>query len=227
MLCSTLCIKKQGVFMENEIFNEIDEEVRQDKIIKFISNNKKTLLGSVAAIALAIMLIATYISNKKQEAELYTAKLVSLFFNINVGNNVEREVEYIINNAPRKISDFAKLILCSDDKKSCSEMMKIYLDRTSDHILRYVAFLGYIFRRLCDNSCNKIDVLHELDKVLSEKDVPFKLIFLELKGYVLLEVSDYDAALKIFEELLNEKSITDVMKNRINFIIDYIKSVRN
>lgn len=227
MLCSTLCVKKQGVFMENEIFDEIDEEVRQDKVIKFIKNNKRILLITVAVIAIAIMLVATYMSNKKQESELYTAKLVTLFFNINAGNDIDREIDHIINNAPRKISDLAKLIKYSDNQKSCSELLNIYLNGKSDYVLRHMAFLGYVFRKLSDSSCNKIDILHELDKILSEENIPFKIIFLELKGYILLEISDYNAALKIFEELLNEKSVTDVMKNRVNFVVDYIKSIRN
>lgn len=213
--------------MENEIFDEIEEEVRQDKVIKFMKKYKKSLLSAILLIAVAILFIATYISNKKQESELYTAKLVSLFFNIDAGNDVDREIDYIIKNAPKQISDLAKLVKNSDSKDAVTEMFRIYSDDKVDIMLKYAAFLGYAFRKLDDDSFEKKDILVELDKILMNKNIPFMLVFLELKGYVLMKLSDYAGALAVFDELLRSDSVTEIMKNRVNFVIDYIKSIGN
>ena len=203
----------------SDIFQEIDEDLRQDKVARLWKAYGKYLVSLAIFIILAIAgyRFIEHINeeNREQASELYELAseagrtgdkkaAIELFsderFNETIG--------YAIISKLKK----ATLAKSNNDPEGMAIVLKQIV--TNEEIPSYLRNLARL-KLIASDSDNYIS---QLDALI-EGDGPWKFLALELKGGMELEVGNLKEARSIFEELTIEADTPNNMRRRASEIL--------
>ena len=203
----------------SDIFQEIDEDLRQDKVARLWKAYGKYLVSLAIFIILAIAgyRFIEHINeeNREQASELYELAseagrtgdkkaAIELFsderFNETIG--------YAIISKLKK----ATLAKSNNDPEGMAIVLKEIV--TNEEIPSYLRNLARL-KLIASDSDNYIS---QLDALI-EGDGPWKFLALELKGGMELEVGNLKEARSIFEELTIEANTPNNMRRRASEIL--------
>ncbi len=199
-----------------DIFSEVDEELRQEKIKEFWDENKYFIIGSIlAAIIFTAIFVAwqdwKYKTNMQKTAELY---------NILDARDVEGLVKYA-KNSNAENSVIANFVATSvyinrrEEEKALNLLKTIQENRNIDKIYRNLASL--IEAKLLLNSDNdkQLANIEKKLKLLSDKNNIWHFSAQETLMLLASKRKDYPQAVKIANLLINMPNIRPNSKERI------------
>ena len=203
----------------SDIFQEIDEDLRQDKVARLWKAYGKYLVSLAIFIILAIAgyRFIEHINkeNREQASELY--ELAS-----EAGRTGDKKAAIELFSDERFNETMGYAIISKLKKATLAksnndpEGMAIVLKQiaTNEEIPSYLRNLARL-KLIASDSDNYIS---QLDALI-EGDGPWKFLALELKGGMELEVGNLKEARSIFEELTIEADTPDNMRRRASEIL--------
>lgn len=203
----------------SDIFQEIDEDLRQDKAARLWKAYGKYLVSLAILIILAIAgyRFIEHINeeNREQASELYELAseagrtgdkkaAIELFSD----ERFDGAIGYAIISKLKK----AALAKSNNDLEGMAIVLKEIV--TNEEIPSYLRNLARL-KLIASDSNNYIS---QLDALI-EGDGPWKFLALELKGGMELEVGNLKEARSIFKELTNEADTPNNMRRRASEIL--------
>ena len=203
----------------SDIFNEIDEELRQDKVARLWKAYGKYLIALAIFIILAIagyrFIEHTQEKNKEQASELYELAseagrsgdknaAIELFSD----DRFDETIGYAIISKLKK----AALAKSNNDLEGMAIVLKEII--TNEEIPLYLRDLARLKLFASDNDNN----ISQLDALIAG-DGAWKFLALELKGGIELEGGNLKKARSIFEELTNGANTPNNLRRRTSEIL--------
>lgn len=203
----------------SDIFNEIDEELRQDKAARLWKAYGKYLIALAIFIILAIasyrFIEHTQEKNKEQASELYELAseagrsgdknaAIELFSD----DRFDETIGYAVISKLKK----AALAKSNDDLEGMAIVLKEII--TNEEIPLYLRDLARLKLFASDNDNN----ISQLDALIAG-DGAWKFLALELKGGIELEGGNLKKARSIFEELTNGANTPNNLRRRTSEIL--------
>lgn len=203
----------------SDIFNEIDEELRQDKAARLWKAYGKYLIALAIFIILAIasyrFIEHTQEKNKEQASELYELAseagrsgdknaAIELFSD----DRFDETIGYAIISKLKK----AALAKSNNDLEGMAIVLKEII--TNEEIPLYLRDLARLKLFASDNDNN----ISQLDALIAG-DGAWKFLALELKGGIELEGGNLKKARSIFEELTNGANTPNNLRRRTSEIL--------
>ena len=203
----------------SDIFNEIDEELRQDKAARLWKAYGKYLIALAVFIILAIasyrFIEHTQEKNKEQASELYELAseagrsgdknaAIELFSD----DRFDETIGYAVISKLKK----AALAKSNNDLEGMAIVLKEII--TNEEIPLYLRDLARLKLFASDNDNN----ISQLDALIAG-DGAWKFLALELKGGIELEGGNLKKARSIFEELTNGANTPNNLRRRTSEIL--------
>ena len=203
----------------SDIFQEIDEDLRQDKVARLWKAYGKYL---VALAVFIILVIASYrfIEHKNEKNREQTSELYELASETARSGDKKAAIELLSdemfdeNRGYSIISKLKKAALAKSNNDL--EGNKIVLKKiiTNEEIPLYLRDLARLklFASDSDNNSSQLEVL-------IEEEGPWKFLALELKGGIQLEGGNLKEARSIFKELTDDANTPNNLRRRASEIL--------
>ena len=203
----------------SDIFQEIDEDLRQDKVARLWKAYGKYL---VALAVFIILVIASYrfIEHKNEKNREQTSELYELASETDRSGNKKAAIELFSdemfdeNIGYSIISRLKKAALAksNNDLEGAEIVLKEII--TNEDIPLYLRDLARLklFASDSDNNSSQLEVL-------IEEEGPWKFLALELKGGIQLEGGNLKEARSIFKELTDDANTPNNLRRRASEIL--------
>ena len=203
----------------SDIFQEIDEDLRQDKVARLWKAYGKYL---VALAVFIILVIASYrfIEHKNEKNREQTSELYELASETDRSGNKKAAIELFSdemfdeNIGYSIISKLKKAALAksNNDLEGTEIVLKEII--TNEDIPLYLRDLARLklFASDSDNNSSQLEVL-------IEEEGPWKFLALELKGGIQLEGRNLKEARSIFKELTDDANTPNNLRRRASEIL--------
>jgi len=203
----------------SDIFQEIDEDLRQDKVARLWKAYGKYL---VALAVFIILVIASYrfIEHKNEKNREQTSELYELASETGRSGDKKAAIELLSdemfdeNIGYSIISKLKKAALAksNNDLEGTEIVLKeIITNKDIPLYLRDLARLK-LFASDSDNNSSQLEVL-------IEEEGPWKFLALELKGGIQLEGGNLKEARSIFKELTDDSNTPNNLRRRASEIL--------
>ncbi len=203
----------------SDIFQEIDEDLRQDKVARLWKAYGKYL---VALAVFIILVIASYrfIEHKNEKNREQTSELYELASETGRSGDKKAAIELLSdemfdeNIGYSIISKLKKAALAksNNDLEGTEIVLKeIITNKDIPLYLRDLARLK-LFASDSDNNSSQLEVL-------IEEEGPWKFLALELKGGIQLEGGNLKEARSIFKELTDDANTPNNLRRRASEIL--------
>ena len=203
----------------SDIFQEIDEDLRQDKVARLWKAYGKYL---VALAVFIILVIASYrfIEHKNEKNREQTSELYELASETGRSGDKKAAIELFSdemfdeNIGYSIISKLKKAALAksNNDLEGTEIVLKEII--TNEDIPLYLRDLARLklFASDSDNNSSRLEVL-------IEEEGPWKFLALELKGGIQLEGGNLKEARSIFKELTDDANTPNNLRRRASEIL--------
>ena len=203
----------------SDIFQEIDEDLRQDKVARLWKAYGKYL---VALAVFIILVIASYrfIEHKNEKNREQTSELYELASETGRSGDKKAAIELLSdemfdeNIGYTIISKLKKAALAksNNDLEGTEIVLKEII--TNEDIPLYLRDLARLklFASDSDNNSSQLEVL-------IEEEGPWKFLALELKGGIQLEGGNLKEARSIFKELTDDANTPNNLRRRASEIL--------
>ena len=203
----------------SDIFQEIDEDLRQDKVTRLWKAYGKYL---VALAVFIILVIASYrfIEHKNEKNREQTSELYELASETGRSGDKKAAIELLSdemfdeNIGYSIISKLKKAALAksNNDLEGTEIVLKEII--TNEDIPLYLRDLARLklFASDSDNNSSQLEVL-------IEEEGPWKFLALELKGGIQLEGGNLKEARSIFKELTDDANTPNNLRRRASEIL--------
>ena len=203
----------------SDIFQEIDEDLRQDKVARLWKAYGKYL---VALAVFIILVIASYrfIEHKNEKNREQTSELYELASETGRSGDKKAAIELLSdemfdeNRGYSIISKLKKAALAksNNDLEGTEIVLKEII--TNEDIPLYLRDLARLklFASDSDNNSSQLEVL-------IEDEGPWKFLALELKGGIQLEGGNLKEARSIFKELTDDANTPNNLRRRASEIL--------
>ena len=203
----------------SDIFQEIDEDLRQDKVARLWKAYGKYL---VALAVFIILVIASYrfIEHKNEKNREQTSELYELASEAGRSGDKKAAIELLSdemfdeNIGYSIISKLKKAALAksNNDLEGTEIVLKEII--TNEDIPLYLRDLARLklFASDSDNNSSQLEVL-------IEEEGPWKFLALELKGGIQLEGGNLKEARSIFKELTDDANTPNNLRRRASEIL--------
>ncbi|MAG90686.1 MAG: hypothetical protein CML32_08190 [Rhodobacteraceae bacterium] len=203
----------------SDIFQEIDEDLRQDKVARLWKAYGKYL---VALAVFIILVIASYrfIEHKNEKNREQTSELYELASETGRSGDKKAAIELLSdemfdeNRGYSIISKLKKAALAksNNDLEGTEIVLKEII--TNEDIPLYLRDLARLklFASDSDNNSSQLEVL-------IEEEGPWKFLALELKGGIQLEGGNLNEARSIFKELTDDANTPNNLRRRASEIL--------
>ena len=203
----------------SDIFQEIDEDLRQDKVARLWKAYGKYL---VALAVFIILVIAGYrfIEHKNEKNREQTSELYELASETGRSGDKKAAIELLSdemfdeNRGYSIISKLKKAALAksNNDLEGTEIVLKEII--TNEDIPLYLRDLARLklFASDSDNNSSQLEVL-------IEEEGPWKFLALELKGGIQLEGGNLKEARSIFKELTDDANTPNNLRRRASEIL--------
>ncbi|MCR4623401.1 MAG: hypothetical protein K5780_01960 [Alphaproteobacteria bacterium] len=216
---------------ENSIFDEINEELKHDEVLKFLKKHQNVISWVVILMIAGIIGHSAWYSNKKKQLEIATVSLQDEIYSSAMKSEAgikknKAALENLIKNAPSELVPLISLIktgreitTAADKQKSAKLLLELSEKRGVDVVWRDLAALMYISYKLESND----KLLERLEK-LAKGDRPFRFTAMEKIAMIHAEKKEYNKAVEVLKKITDNKEAPDSMKKRITKVINYIEN---
>ena len=215
---------------EKAFFDEVDEEVRNDKFKQLVNKYSGFIL---VILVLALSIAVGYekigewrIRKAEQKNVQYTQALVP---NSNYENNIS-ELESIVASEKGLYRDMARLqianILLDNNQKdrALADLETIYKDNETIEKIREIAAIKLATYKIDTASYDEVKAL--LTPVAENENSAWQNMAKELLAMSAIQNKDYDGAKSIYQELLKNSNISEEFRARINDMLASISDAQ-
>lgn len=223
---------------ENSIFDEINEELKHDEILKFFKEHKTAASWIVVLAVIGIVGHSMWYSEKKKRMEITTTALFNEIYPSALkkesdGNKASEKkfnatLENLIQNAPSELVPLISLIktgremgTSEETAKVSKQLLELSEKKGVDIIWKDLAILIYVSYKL--ESSDKL--LERLNKLTGE-DHPFRFTALEKIAMIHADKNEYSKAIEILTKITDDKEAPETMKDRMRKTINYFENQR-
>ncbi len=197
----------------NDILNEIDEDLRTQKLKAFWKENGVAIIGGVI---LALIMTAG-LSFWRDWRDARNMKETAALMDVLYQENIEKLSSYA-QEAKSDHKAFARfleaglLIQRKEKEKAIARYDEIAKDRKVDTIWRNLARLQSVTLQLDSGDPKKLQ--EDLTDMISAKKNPWKWSALELQALLFARTGDYARAAKNLEDIVSSSDAPDGLKSR-------------
>ncbi len=216
---------------ENSIFDEINEELKHDEVLKFLKKHQNIISWVIILIIVGIVGHSTWYSNKQKRLEIATTSLYDEIYSSAMKSEAgEKKSKAILENlgqhAPTELVPLVSLIKAgrevgtsTDIEKTAKQLLELSERRGVDVVWRDLAVLMYVSYKL--ESGDKS--LERLTKLTAD-DRPFRFTAMEKIAMIYANKKEYNRAIEILTKIIDNKEAPDTLKKRVTKVVNYIKN---
>ena len=215
---------------ENSIFDEINEELKHDEVLRFLKKHQNAALWAVILLVAGIVGHSAWYSNKQKRLEMSTTSLYNEIFSTAKSEMAEKKtkatLENLQKNAPSELVPLISLIktgreisMGEDRTEVAKRLLELSEKRGVDVVWRDLAILMYVSYKLESEDKS----LERLEK-LTREDRPFRFSAMEKIAMIYENKNDHDKAIEFLTKITDSKEAPKTMKERISKVINYIKN---
>lgn len=205
-------------------FQEIEEEVRNDKQMKFLKDNKNTIISVLAVIVVCIIAYSSWHERKIKNMEDITNSLLEIIQTPSDKNGAV--LAKLIEDAPAELKPILTILKSGRElavgefaDKNLQPLLDLSQRSGVDIVWKDLALMIYT-----SYPTKPYDELIELLKPLTANNRPFRLSALESMAMIYANESKYEDSVKCLDKILNDRLAPSTMKKRIKMLIEYIKA---
>lgn len=209
---------------ENSIFDEINEELKNEQLFAFMKKYHKAILSVVAASVVGIIAYSSWHSRKNRQMEETSLTLLNVLQNPSEKDDMV--ISELLSQAPAELKPVLsiirsgkKLMSRAGVEKSMESLLELSQKHGVDIIWRDLALLIYV-----SYSVRPADELISLLQPLTSADRPLRFSAIEFTGVIHAKVGNYDEALKNFNVILGSKEAPEHLKQRVSMLVGHIKN---
>ena len=207
---------------DKSIFDEVDEDLRNEKFRKFINKYGGVMLAGLIVIISLVVSYEKIIAWKVSKAENRTVRYVQAVNPSDKYENSIIELENIINTEKGIYRDIAQLrianILIENNQleKGIGVLEKIYSDQSIDTKIREIATIKLATYKSESSSFAEMEAL--LSQIIT-KNGAWAPIAKEILAMSAVFNKDINKAKSLYQDLLTNSEISDEAKSRINDVL--------
>ncbi|MDR0406582.1 MAG: tetratricopeptide repeat protein [Holosporales bacterium] len=214
----------------DDLFSEIQEELRQEQLVKFWKTYKKPLVIGVTTVVLGIVAYSSWNQRTQRKAEESTAELIEIAHTIARGDTSQAflRLTNLERNASRKTACVTRIIRCcltlesstaSDEEKAQASALLYELAKNPrlERIWADLALLKAVYYALL--------MPHQVQQVdtyladLATAGRPYRITALELSAACALQKGNKTQARSLFEQILREAGASSMAKERATLML--------
>jgi hypothetical protein len=211
----------------SDIFNEIDEEVRRDKVLQFWQQHQNSLIGLLLAIIVGSAGFTSWQQHQKKEIEAVSARYEAAIEDSRAGRgeDAERILTDLVKEAPAGYKVLAKFRLAAEEGKTdavkgIASFDALASDKSLPDVLRDIAH--YRAAVLASAQLDAKALAARLDPLLA-KPGPMTGLAKELLGLSAMQSGDYDQAGRIFDEIAIDRTAPQSLRQRVEIYLGLIR----
>lgn len=216
---------------ENSIFDEINEELKHDEVLRFLKKHQNTTLWTVILLIAGIVGHSAWYSDKQKRLEMSTTSLYNEIYSSKMKSDASEKktkatLENLQKNAPAELVPLVSLIkmgreisAAEDVTKISKQLLELSEKKGVDIVWRDLAILMYVSYKL-----ESEDKLLERLKELVGEDHPFRFSAMEKIAMIYESKGDHDKAIEFLTKITDAREAPKTMKERIAKVINYIKN---
>ncbi len=210
------------------MFEEINEELKQDQMVAFIRNNYKTIVAVLVTVVLGIIIYSTWHERQKRKMEDVTNALLTV-----VQNPSEKDdlmLGKLLETAPAELRPI--LMIMKSGKRlmigegSSDEALQPLLNLSNrsgvDIVWKDLALLIY-----ASYSTKSADELVKILEPLTQAKRPFRFSAMELVAMIYANDGKNKESLEYLEKITSSNEAPKSMKDRIGILVQYMKNDMN
>lgn len=207
------------------MFEEINEELKQDQMAAFIRRNYRAIVGVLITVVLGIIIYSTWHERQKRKMEDVTNALLTV-----VQNPSEKDdlmLGKLLEAAPAELRPI--LMIMKSGKKlmigegNSDEVLQPLLNLANrsgvDIVWKDLASLIY-----ASYSTKPSDELLKILEPLTQAKRPFRFSAIELVAMIHANEGRTKEALEYLEKITNSTEAPKSMKDRIGILVQYMKN---
>jgi hypothetical protein len=209
----------------NDLFSEIQEELRQERILKFWKAYHKPFLASIAAVVVGIVAYSSWTQSDRSKAEETAAELVAVAHTLDKGDTEQAllRLRNLERTAPKKATYIAAILRCflslestaaSEEEKvqALSQLQSLAKNPKIQRIWTDLALLKMVSYALTRPS--QVQQVDSLLEELSAEGRPYRIAALELSAVQALQKGEKDRARDIFQKISEDSNAPSMAKER-------------
>jgi hypothetical protein len=232
-VCSQFRHPKREFLMSDvtdDLFSEIQEELRQEKAIKFWKTYHKPLLIGVLTVVAGIVVYSSWTQHAHNKAEEAAAELIEVAHVAAQGDTTQAFLRLIAleRNTSRKASYIATIVRCSITLESAStsdeekaqaftQLYELAKNKKLSRIWADLALLKAVYYALATSSQTQHIEEHLAD--LSAAGRPYRAMACELSAVHALQKGDKAKSRALFEQILEDAGASPSMKDRATLML--------
>lgn len=206
--------------MDNSFLEEIEEEIKKDKLLAVWTKYKKPIIGVICGIILLIIIYMQWMQKKRENAEALTKETIQAFFDYSENNDIEARLSSISSSSNDSLADLMQVVIAAMKLKSqvkdFNDVGYNRLDALSKSatspIAKDLATICMIIYEMKFSSDYE-SMMNRLELITFNRR-PFRLTAMELLGIIAIKAGKIDRAISCFESIINDQNATQNMKSR-------------
>lgn len=207
------------------IFDEIEEELKQDKMYASLKKHKNTIMYALSIAVLAIITYSSWYSRKQQRLEAITTALVDVLRRP-ASEKSSALIESLLEDAPSEMRPLLVilkagrgLLSSKEVQENANELLTLANKGGVDRVWKDLAMIIYASYNLVST-----EQLQKILEPLTAEDRPFKFMAMELLAFSYLNEKQKERAIKYLQKILDHKASPDTLKMRIAMILNHIRN---
>ena len=213
---------------EVSLFEEIEEELKQDKRYAMLKKHKKSISSVLSVIVIAIVAYSSWHAKKQQKLETITTAFVEVLRDP-ASEKSAGLLESLAEEAPAEIKPLLSIIksgrqlqIAKAVSENANGLIALSKQGGVDQIWKDLAII------ICasHNVVSGKQLIAMLEP-LTEESRPFKFMAMELLAFMYLNENQKDNGKKYLQKILDHKEAPKTLKERISMILNHIKNSEN
>ena len=210
-----------------DIFNEIDEEVRRDEVLKFWQRHQNSLIGLLLVVVLGSAGFTSWQQQQKKQTEAISARYEAAIEDSRAGKteDAERILSELVKEAPSGYKILSRFRLATeegkkDTAKGIAAFDALSADKDLSDLLRDIA--RYRAAVLASSQLDTKALTQRLDPLLA-KPGPMTGLAQELIGLSAMQAGDYDQAGRLFDAITIDRTAPQSLRQRVEIYLGLIR----
>ena len=211
----------------SDLFNEIDEEVRRDKVLDFWMRHRNALIALAVLIVLGTAGYTSWQKHVRTKAEAIAARFEAAIEDSRAGRNADAEASLrgLVVDAPDGYKVLTRLRLASEEGKQDAAKGIVAFDALANdvsvpEVLRDLA--RYRAAVLASDTLDQAALSKRLES-LTVKIGPWTGLAQELIGLAAFKVGDFDGAGRMFDAIVIDRNAPTSLKQRVEIYLGLIR----
>lgn len=210
--------------MDNSFLEEIEDEIKRDKLFAFWTAYKKQIVITFVSLILIIIGYLQWLGHQREKAESVTKQIIQIFFDHSSQKDVNARIDGLLADCDGNLAElFSVAKEAIKLKSSVADISKegytrlAELSQTcSDLVARDLAIIVQTAYDM-DHSPNYPEMMQRLELITFTRR-PFRLAAMEMLGVIALKTGDKARALSCFESILKDPDATQNMHARASLL---------